>query len=151
MPSVFVTSATPFWTVSTTWLGVRTASVRAPTTSSTPLGSGRARHVGEHAVGRRGVAVDEDVADVDRADAVDEAVVGLGDDGEAVLGEALDEVDLPQRAGAVERARLDAGDELLELLVGAGTRQGAAPHVVAHVEVPVVDPHGVREAARHRP
>jgi hypothetical protein len=44
LPRVFVRSATPLWTVSTTWLGVRTASVRAPTTSSTPPGSGRARH-----------------------------------------------------------------------------------------------------------
>ena len=97
------------------------------------LGAGPPR--GEHSLAGRGVAVDQDVADVDRADAVDEAVVGLGDDGEAVLGQALDEVDLPHRAGAVERARLDAGDELLELLVGARAGQGAAAHVVAHVEV----------------
>ena len=73
--------------------------------------------------------------------------MGLGDDREPVLGEALDEVDLPQGAGAVEGPGLDAGDELLELLVGARARQGAAAHVVAHVEVPVVDPHGVGEAA----
>ena len=39
---------------------------------------------------------------------------------EAVLRQALDEVDLPQRSRAVERPRLDAGHELLELLVGAG-------------------------------
>ena len=101
---------------------------------------------GEDAVAGGGVAVDQDVADVDRADAVDEAVVGLGDDREAVLGQTFDEVDLPERARAVQRPGLDAGDELFELLVGARSRQGAAPHVVAHVELLVVHPHRVREA-----
>ena len=45
LPMALVTSATPCWIVSTTWLGVRAASVSAETTSSAPLGSGRARHV----------------------------------------------------------------------------------------------------------
>ena len=96
------------------------------------LGPGVPRR--DDAVAAGGVAVDEHAADVDAVDAVDEAVVALGDDREPVVGEALDEVDLPERAGPVERARLDPGDELLELLVRAGAREGAAADVVAEVE-----------------
>ena len=44
------------------------------------------------------------VRDVDGVDAVDQGVVGLADDREAVVGKPLDEVDLPERALAVERA-----------------------------------------------
>ena len=47
--------------------------------------------------------------------AVDGGVVDLGQDGEAVVGQALDDVGLPQRAAAIERAADDAGDELGEL------------------------------------
>jgi hypothetical protein len=71
----------------------------------------------------RPVAHDK-LGDVERHCAVDERVVGLGHHGEAVVLQPLDEVDLPERVAAVERPLLDPGDELLELLVGAGPRQG---------------------------
>ncbi len=45
LPNALVRSVTPCCTVSTTWLGVRAASLSAVTTSSAPLGSGRARQV----------------------------------------------------------------------------------------------------------
>ena len=48
----------------------------------------------------------------------------LGQDGEAVVGQALDDVGLPQRVAPVERAADDAGDQLAELLVAA---RAAAP------------------------
>ena len=44
--------------------------------------------------------------------------------------------------------RLDPGDELLQLLVGARPGQRRAAHVVGDVEVLVVDPHRVGEPAR---
>ena len=65
--------------------------------------------------------------------------------------EALDDVDLPQRAGAVQAAGLDAGDQLLELLLRAGGRQRLPPHVVGQVEPLVVDPDRVGDPAGHEP
>ena len=81
--------------------------------------------------------------------AVDHRVVGLGEDREAVVLEALDEVHLPQRAGPVQRPAHDPRDEVVELVVGARARQRRAPHVVGHVEVLVVDPDRVRQVPRH--
>jgi hypothetical protein len=77
-------------------------------------------------------------------------VVGLGEDRESILGQALDEVDLPQRTVPVEGARHDPGDELFELRVGARPREGGAADVVADVEVLVVDPHRVGRPRRDR-
>ena len=74
-----------------------------------------------------GVVVQHDLAEVDGVDTVDERLVRLGDDGETVPLEALDDVDLPERARAVQPASLDAGDELLELFLGAGRRQRQSP------------------------
>ena len=82
--------------------------------------------------------------------AVDHRVVGLGDDREPALGQPLDQVHLPQRAGAVERARHQPGDQLGELLVGARPGQRGAAHVVGDVEVLVVDPHRAGQVARAR-
>ena len=95
-----------------------------------------------HRVGRRG---EEDRRDVHAGDPVDECVMGLGHHREARRavgrrGETLDEVDLPERLVPVERDGEDAAAERGELLVGARGRQRGVPHVVAEVEVRVVDP-----------
>jgi len=74
--------------------------------------------------------------------------VDLGQDGEAVAGQALDDVALPERAVAVERAGDDPGDELLDLLVRAGWRDRRVPDVELEVEVGVLDPERVVEAER---
>ena len=55
--------------------------------------------------------------------AVDEREVGLLDQGDAAALEALDDVDLPQRPGAVEAAGQQLADELAELVRGAGPGQ----------------------------
>ena len=89
------------------------------------------------------------MSDVEGVDPVDEGVVRLGHDREAAVVQALDEVDLPQRPGAVELARLHPGHEVLQLLVAARARQAGPAHVVAHVEGLVVDPHGVGDATGH--
>ena len=82
-------------------------------------------------------------------DAVDERVMGLGEHREAVLGQPLDQPQLPQRPGAVEGLREDASGQPLELLLAAGARQRGVAHVEADVEVGVVDPHRAALVERH--
>src|SRR5690349_19185301 len=76
-------------------------------------------------------------------------MVGLRDDREPAVLEPLDEVDLPQRPTAVQLPGLHPPDELAELVKRAGPGQGAAPDVVADVEVLVVDPDRVRDVSGH--
>ena len=83
-----------------------------------------------------------------RGDAVDHAVVHLGDERPAAAAQVLDHPDLPQRLRAVELLRHDPPHEVAELLVAAGLGQARVPQVVAEVEVGVVDPD--RRAERER-
>ena len=90
--------------------------------------SGRGRDPRRH--GRRGGhglarGVEEDRDDVDAADTVDERVVGLGEDREAVVGQALDQQDLPQRLAAIHALAEDPRGQALELLVGPGAGSAA--------------------------
>ncbi len=88
---------------------------------------------------RRGV--EQDRRDVNSGDAVDERVVGLGYQREALARETLDEPDLPQRLGAVQALGEQASRELGERgLVGRARQRGVA-YVVARVEVGVISPH----------
>jgi hypothetical protein len=96
---------------------------------------------------RRRRDVQHDLADLERRDAVDHGLVGLGDDRGLVLLQALDQVDLPQRAGVVERARHQARDQVVQLRLVARFGQGAPANVVGDVEVGVVDPHGACDAS----
>ena len=68
-------------------------------------------------------------------DPVDERVVGLGDQREALAGHALHEPDLPQRLGAVQALGEQPPGELLERRSSAGSRQRGVADVVARVEV----------------
>ena len=63
--------------------------------------------------------------------------------------ESLHEVDLPQRLLAVELQREQPAGEALELLVAARRGQRAVAHVVAQVEVRVVDPDRAALLQRH--
>ena len=74
--------------------------------------------------------------------------MGLGDQREAVLLEALDQPHLPQRLGAVELLREDPRGQVLQLLPAARGRQRGVADVVLGVEAGVVDPH--RPAAVER-
>ncbi len=97
-----------------------------------------------------GGGVEQDLTDVHGLAAVHQDLVALGEDRDTTPLEPLDEVDLPQRPAAVERARGDPRDQLAQLVVVARARQRGAAYVVADLEVRVVDPHGVGEPARHR-
>ena len=91
-------------------------------------------------VGRLLLDVEEDGGDVDAGDAVDQRVVALADDREAVAVEALDQPQLPERLAAVELLGEDPRRQVAQLLLGARRRQRGLAHVVVEVEVGVVDP-----------
>ena len=123
--------------------------MRAPTARPSAVGRPRGRQLVVTEVGGVGRRVEQHLADVDGLAPVDEDLVALGQDGHPAALQALDEVDLPQRAVAVQRPRGDPGHQLAQLVVVARTGQGGAAYVVADLEVRVVDPHRVGEAARH--
>ena len=81
--------------------------------SSAWLGSGCATQLREPRArrGRRRRDVEQRGGDVHAADPVDDAVVGLRQDREAVVGEALDQQQLPERLGAVQPLGVDPRDE----------------------------------------
>jgi hypothetical protein len=82
--------------------------------------------------------------------AVDRGVVHLGDLGDpAPLVDAFDDVQLPQRAGAVEWPGVDTADHLGQLLRGAGRGHGVVADVVVEVEVRVLDPVGQVDPERN--
>ena len=109
-------------------------STRAPA-ATTGIGSG------EESNSTRG--------DVDAGDAVDERVVGLGQHREAVVGQALDQPQLPQRTAAVERLGEHAPGQPPELLLAPGLGQRRVADVEADVEVGIVDPHRPALVERH--
>ena len=82
--------------------------------------------------------------------AVGDRVVQLLDQCRLAAAQALDDRELPQRAGAIERVGRDQAGEVEELAHRAGLRQRDPAHVVVDVEVWVVDPHRRGEVRRHR-
>ena len=75
--------------------------------------------------------------------------MALADDGEVAVGQALDQVHLPQGPAPVERPAHEARHELVQLVARAGLRQRRPAHVVRDVEALVVDPDRTRHAERH--
>ena len=96
-----------------------------------------------------GVEVEEVDHQLGARHAVDRAVVHLRDDADVAVGQALDDVELPQRAAAVERRAGDLRGHLGQLLVPAGGRRPDAADVVVEVEVGVLHPDRVVEPERH--
>jgi hypothetical protein len=76
-------------------------------------------------------------------------VVDLGEEADAPVPQAVDEVDLPQRPRPVQRPGHDPGQDLRDLALGARRRDRGLAHVVVEVEVGVLDPVGQVEAERH--
>ena len=76
---------------------------RLPWRRAAPRTAGE-RHpvvLGTHRLGHR-LQVEEDRCDVDARDAVDQRVMGLRDDREALAGQALDKPEFPERLRAIE-------------------------------------------------
>jgi len=84
--------------------------------------------------------VEEHGRDVDAGDAVDQRVVGLGEEREAIALQPLHQPHLPQRLRAVERLRKDPGGQSAQLPFGAGGGQRGMADVVGEVEAGVVCP-----------
>jgi hypothetical protein len=75
-------------------------------------------------------------------------VVGLGDDREAAALDLLHQPQLPQRLPAVQPLGEHAAGQVAQLLEAGGLGQRGVAHVVAGVEVRVVDPHRPRLGKR---
>jgi len=111
---------------------------------SRSLGTRSARHgVAGAGGGRVGFDVEQEPLELGSRHTVDGRVVDLDLDGDVPVGQALDEVELPQGPCPVEMARRDAGDLLGELVVVAGGGQGQVAHVEVEVEIRVLDPQRV--------
>ena len=100
---------------------------------------------------RRGRGVEQDLTQIHRLDPVDEGEMGFREHRDVSPGEALDEVDLPERPAAVEGPGHDPTDQLAQLVHAARTGQRRAAYVIAEVEVGVVDPDRVGQPAGDRP
>ena len=94
-------------------------------------------------------AIGNDVADLERRHPVHQRLVRFGVDGDAIAGQALDQIHLPQRPRLVQWPRAEPGDELVQLRVAARRRQRRPPDVVGDVEVAVVDPDRAGQPQRH--
>ena len=104
-------------------------------------------------VGRRdlaplGARVEQHAEDLVARHAVDDRVVDLGQQRHAAALQAVDQVELPQRAGAVQRPGEDPRDGLGQLAVVAGRRHRRVADVEVQVEVRVLDPVRVVEPER---
>ncbi len=81
---------------------------------------------------------------------VGQCVMDLADDGDATVGQALDEVHLPQWAVTVQRRAGNLADRLVELAAAARFLQPPRANVVVQVDVAVLPPHRVMELERDR-
>ncbi len=95
--------------------------------------------------GAIGALIEQRLGDVDRADAVDHAVVGLGDNGPVAVGE-LQHHHLPERLGAVEPLRVVLAGPPEQLLAPARRRQAGGEDVAVDREERLLLPAGEVEA-----
>jgi hypothetical protein len=95
------------------------------------------------------LGVQQDRRQVDGADPVDHAVVCLGDQGPAAIGE-LEDRDLPEWLGAVEALRVVLAGPLHELVAPARGVQAGREDVTLDLEVRVFLPGGPVQAPRAR-
>ena len=95
-------------------------------------------------VGRLGALPEHQRHHVGGSDAVDHAVMDLGEERPALVLEALDHPDLPERLGAVQVLGEDPRGGGAQLLLCARRGHGAVAQVVAEVEVGIVDPDRAR-------
>ena len=99
---------------------------------------------------RRAFEIEDDRRQVDAGDPVDERVVGLGDDREAIALQALDQPVLPQRLGSIQPLGRDPRGEQQQLLLGPRLGQRRVADVVGEVEVRIVDPQRTSGLQRRR-
>ena len=86
--------------------------------------------------GRVGGRVEQEVRHVDRADAVDHAVMGLARQRPAAVLEPLEQHHLPERLAALEPVRPELRRPFGQLRLAAGRRQRRPPHVARRCRRP---------------
>ena len=101
-------------------------------------------------LGRAASAVEQHAQQVAVVLAVDERLVALGDQREAIAAQALDQPQLPQRAVALQPRREHAPGELRELALTARARQRGAAQLVLERERGRRRPQRAPLAQRHR-
>ena len=109
------------------------------------LGGRRIRRIGVAIPLRALLQVHPPRQQVGRGDTVGERVVNLADDRDPAVGQAFDEVHLPQRVAAVQRRGGDLADGLVQLATTAGAFHPPRPHVIVQVDIAVLPPHRVVE------
>ncbi len=87
-----------------------------------------------------GLQVQEDRGELDPGQAVGHRVVQHLEQRDATALEPVDQPDVPERPGAVERARHQLGTQFEQLGLRAGPRQRGLVDVAADVEIGVVHP-----------
>ena len=100
-------------------------------------------------LGRFGLEIQENTQELGARDAVDGAVVDLGDHADLVALQPFDDPHLPQRAVPVELAADHVGRELGQLAHPARRGQRGAAEMIVDVELGIVDPHRVAQAEGH--
>ena len=98
-------------------------------------------------LGPLALGVQQDRRQVDGPDPVDHAVVGLGDQSPAAVGE-FEDCDLPERLGAIEPLRVILPGPLHELVAAARRMQAGREDVALDPEIAVLLPGGPVQAAR---
>src|SRR5271165_891989 len=68
--------------------------------------------------------------------------------GEATVFQALDQIVLPERAGVIERDRVQSRDQRPQLFHRAGLRQRSTVDVIVEIEIVVVHPRRMIEPER---
>ena len=138
-------------TVFTARTGVWASDTRAYPTSSVSLGTVSGSHgssgAGFCSISGRQVEDRDDELLARRA--VDRRVVHLAERGDVAALEPVDQPDLPQRAGAVERDGDEMAGQLAQLLHACRAGHGDVAQVPVEVEVGVLDPDRVVQAERH--
>ena len=81
--------------------------------------------------------------------AVDRRVVHLGIKTKAAIGQALNDIELPQRPAAIKQTGMQAGGQSLQLRHRAWLGQHQIAHVVVQIDVVVGDPNWVGQVKRH--
>ena len=111
------------------------------------VGACRARRPHAPRFGRH---VEHAVAHGDRSLAIDRRMVHLGIEAQAAVGQAFDDVELPQRAAAVEPAGMQSCCKRFQLRHAAGLGQHEVPDVIVQVDVVVSNPDRVGQFERHQ-
>jgi hypothetical protein len=106
-----------------------------------------ARVIWRCTLGRRRLGVEQEVNGVDRARAVDQAVVGLADQRPAAVRQTVEQHHLPQRTAAVQTVRVEVRDPIQELVLAPWGRKRCVTDVRFDLEEPIGLPRGPGEPA----